>query len=190
METGNSLTFSLVRWTRATFLGWLAGVVLILILSSLLDAIGIEHMQFYLGIGIGAGVGFMQWLMFKRIVLIPKNWMIFSVLGLSIPFLILDLLPEGIVQHKIAWSILLGGLAVGLLQRGILKNFSQHANLWIVACLVAWPLAVLTVFAVDYTKYITSVSWALAILNFFLILAGGVVLGLVSGIFLKRMIKT
>ncbi len=176
---------TLGRWTKATFWGWLLGVALILVLSSLLDSTGIEHLQFHLGVGMGAGVGFAQWLLLKRAGM-RKNWIWFSILGMGIPFIILDLMPAELVPHKIAAGIVSGALATGLLQYLLLKKQFRNAQLWIYGCFTGWTLAVATVFAIDYTKYLTSSNLVLFFLNLFLMLAGGIVLGVISGFALKR----
>lgn len=66
------------------------GIILILVLSGFLDSIGIEKFQFYVGVGMGAGVGFMQWIMIRNISEIKLEWLWTSILGLGIPFLFLD----------------------------------------------------------------------------------------------------
>lgn len=66
--TGTS--FTVVRWVTFTFWGWLLGVAFILLVSSLLGAMGIEDMQFYLGVGMGAGVGFTQWFVLRKFITI------------------------------------------------------------------------------------------------------------------------
>lgn len=177
---------TLGRWTKATFLGWLLGVALILVLSSVLDSTGIEHLQFHLGVGMGAGVGFAQWLLLKKRAAMSKNWIWFSILGMGIPFIILDLMPAEMAPHKIAAGIVSGALATGLLQYQLLKKQFRNAQLWIYGCFTGWTLAVATVFAIDYTKYLTSSNLVLFFLNLFLMLAGGIVLGAISGFALKR----
>jgi hypothetical protein len=72
-------------WIKATFPGWLLGVVFILILSSLLDSVGIEHMQFYLGVGMGTGVGFTQWIFLKKVINMDARWMLYSIVGMGLP---------------------------------------------------------------------------------------------------------
>jgi len=177
------------RWTKATFLGWLLGVVLILVLSSFLDSIGIEHMQFYLGVGIGAGVGCMQWLLLKKTINMDVRWMVYSILGMGIPFIIVDLLPEGMIAHKIATGISMGALTTGFLQNLLLKKHFRQAILWIPYSFLGWSMGALTVFIIDYTmalKTILSNNLILALINLVLILGGGIVLGFITGFFWKN----
>lgn len=181
---------NLSRWTLATFYGWLAGVVFVLVLSSLLDAVGIEGMQFYLGMGMSMGVSFFQWRAMKRFASIPKTWMLRAIAGMSIPFIVMDLLPENI-PYKLPLSIVLGSLAVGLLQFPMLRHLSQKAYVWIFGCLLGWTMAVGTVFIVDHTKALAPLvpsTLVLALINLILILAGGLVLGMITGLVLKKII--
>lgn len=184
--------FRITRWTKATFLGWLLGVIFILLLSSVLDFIGIEHMQFYLGVGMGAGVGFTQWLLLKKNTAVKnKNWIWFSVLGMGIPFVILDLILKTNTNYKPVLGISFGALALGLLQYSVLKKYSAKAGVWIFGCFAGWSLAVLTTFSINYTMRLSGIlsTLALAFINLVLILAGGIVLGIVTGIAMNKILK-
>ena len=176
-------------WIKATFPGWLLGVVFILILSSLLDSVGIEHMQFYLGVGMGTGVGFTQWLFLKKSLKMDVRWFLYSILGMGLPFIIVDLLPEGMIAHKIATGISMGALTTGVMQHLLLKIQTRHAILWIPYSFIGWTMGVLTVFIIDYTmalKPILSNNLLLALINLLLILGGGLVLGFITGFFWKH----
>ncbi|MBK9401171.1 MAG: hypothetical protein IPN36_10010 [Bacteroidetes bacterium] len=176
-------------WIKATFLGWLLGVVLILVLSSLLDSAGIEHMQFYLGVGMGTGVGFTQWLFLKKSLKMDVRWFLYSILGMGLPFIIVDLLPEGMIAHKIATGISMGALTTGVMQHLLLKIQTRQAILWIPYSFIGWTMGVLTVFIIDYTmalKPILSNNLLLALINLLLILGGGLVLGFITGFFWKH----
>ncbi|MBK9250161.1 MAG: hypothetical protein IPM69_19140 [Ignavibacteria bacterium] len=191
MKPTASPQFSLSRWTRATFWGWLLGVVFILMLSSFLDSIGIENMQFYLGIGMGAGVGFTQWLTLRRWIRVRLHWIWYSIIGMGIPFIIMDLLVPKSVSYKIQFSMAFGALTVGWLQSNLLNAQKKHASVWMVGSLLGWTAAALTVQAIDYTmklKPTITSNLLLAAINLSLILAGGIVLGLITGKALKKII--
>ena len=51
---------SLSRWVRATWLGWLLGIPLIVVLALLAEGVGVGGAQVCVGAGMGLGVGFMQ----------------------------------------------------------------------------------------------------------------------------------
>jgi hypothetical protein len=76
-----------------------------------------------------------------------------------------------------------------VLQFLYLKKGSPKAMLWILGCSLGWMLAGITVFAVDYTNHIADHVMVQFFLNLFLILGGGVVLGLVTGPFLKAILR-
>jgi len=178
--------FSVKRWTLATFLGWMLGVVFILMLSGLFDSIGVEGWQFYLGLGMGAGVGIFQWLFHRKISSISYHWILSSVLGLGIPFLILDFAP---IPYKLPISVALGSIIVAILQFTVLKKHFQKAFLWIFGCSFGWTGAIATVFIIDLLmkiKVAGGMLLVMALINLLLILAGGVVLGIISGFTLKK----
>ncbi len=146
------------------------GVVLILMLSSFLDSIGIEHMQFYLGIGMGAGVGLAQW---------------FSIIGMGIPFIIMDYLLPNLLEYKIPIAMASGSLCVGWLQSRLLKSPSS-TKLWTIASFLGWTAGGLTVLLINYTMRLQPnasriIILLLAVVNLVLILSGGIVLGVITG---------
>lgn len=184
--------FTVRRWTKITFWGWLLGVVFILMISSFLDSIGIEGMQFYLGVGMGAGVGLTQWLSLKKYIEMNTNWIWFSVFGMGIPFIIIDYIPSEIIPHKLPLSIPLGAIATGFLQYMLLKKHSENAKLWIAGSFTGWSLGVAIVFIIDYTNHLKSVipsNLVIALINLFLILAGGVILGVITGNTMKKILR-
>ena len=73
----------------------------------------------------------------------------------------------------------------------LLKKHLTKASLWFWACFIGWTLAVLAVKIIDYTMLIKVTGYmnlVLAFLNLLLILSGGVILGVISGIALKKML--
>ncbi len=180
--------FRILKFTVFSFLGWLFGVVLIIILSSLLDSVGIEDKQFYLGIGMGSGVGFMQWLYLRRQTDIEKTWIWLSAIGMGLPFIVYDLLPAGTVTYKLPLFVMAGGLCAGILQYFILKHYSQRAAFWIAGCFAAWALSVYCINLIEFTRELSANNLLIALLNLILILSGGILLGMISGIFLKRVL--
>jgi len=183
--------FTIGRWTRATFRGWLLGVVFIIAFSSLLDSIGIEGAQFYLGLA-GAGVGFTQWLLLKKFTTISRKWIWFSTTGMSIPFIVLDIVAPHAFTYRLPLGVVLGALLSGLLQFMILKHHSPKATVWIWGSVAGWTLAILAVVAVEYTKHLAPYvryNLILALINLVLILSGGIILGIITGSVLKKILK-
>lgn len=189
-QAGKFLTIN--RWTKSTFWGWLLGIVLIIGLSSLLDSMGIEDMQFYVGLGMGAGVGGTQWLLLRKLLPMSKNWIWFSAAGMGIPFIVLDMVLTKSFTYKMPIGAVLGAILVGFLQFLLLKQHSEKASLWIWSSIAGWTLAVLAVLTIDYTKHLTPYiqsNLLLALLNLLLILLGGIILGVITGFTLKKILK-
>ena len=192
MESLDKQIFHVSRWIISTFLGWILGFLVILILAVGLDSIGIGNLQFFIGAGIGTGVGFMQWRTIRSFVN-NKKWIWYSAFGLTIPFLIFDLLNIlnffHVGDYGLPLSTGLGGLIVGSLQFLILKDVSQKATLWILGSFIAWILAAFTVFFTSYTKALISNNFVGFAINIILILGGGVVLGITTAVLLKKILE-
>lgn len=194
MTHSSTSGFSVARFTRYTFGGWVLGVVLILVLSSLLDSMGIEGMQFYLGLGMGAGVGLAQWWMLRKYAPVSSRWIAYAVFGLGLPFLISDVFfTQFPMTYKMPILVGLGALIAGFLQASLLQKTFPHARQWITGSFVSWLLGVGTVFLMDFTMQIRptqrAFTLAIALLNLLLILGGGVLLGVTSGRSLRSILN-
>lgn len=188
----NGYKWSGKKWVIANFLGWFTGVLLLLILASVFETAGRE-MQFFMGLSMGAGTGFFQWRVLKHSTGIDKRWIWNAAIGLMVPFLIFDIIKlSGYTIppfYGMIISIILGSLLTGILQQQLLKKYKANSVLWIPASLLGWMLATATVFSMDYTRYLTNNNLALFFINIILILAGGLVLGIITNIFLTRIFK-
>lgn len=49
------------KWILPTFIGWIAGAMMIIVTSVLFDGIGLEGYQFPAGISMRGCIGFFQW---------------------------------------------------------------------------------------------------------------------------------
>jgi hypothetical protein len=190
-QTINHLSIS--RWTKATFVGWFLSIIAIIALSALFDGIGIENLQFYLGIGMALGTGYMQWRVLRRTHGMGSNWMWYSVIGMGAPFLLFDLLKifAGLQlgSNYIIYSVCLASVLTGLLQFLVLKHYSSKAALWIIASIIGWIAATGTVLLMDYTRAHIHNNWVGFAVNLSLIFAGGLVLGIVTGFFLQTILR-
>ncbi len=184
-------TISLKKWTLSTFLGWLLSVVFILILSGIFDGLGIEGYQFYLGISVGLGVGLTQWLRLRKYSSIGIKWVWYTALGAGLPFLIFDLVKiYGHVdfgERYLLYSVSVAGLSVGIMQYLLLKPYSPKAINWIPLSLVGWVCAALTVLGINTSMQHIKQPLLGLIVNLSLILAGGIVLGLITGSFISKL---
>lgn len=193
MESRNNISFNLSRWISFTFLGWFLGIVLILVLSSTLDTLGVEDLQFFLGLGMGCGIGFAQWIRLKKYPGISIKWVWYTIIGLGVPFLFFDLLSQfeifSLRDFYIPVCVLFSGLMTGWLQGILLKHHIPNPSSWILISLLGWAVAALTIVGVEYTKFLSDNNWVLFSLNLLLLLSGGPILGYITGRFLVRKLK-
>lgn len=180
------------KWMWMNFAGWVLGIVLVLTLSVLFDSLRIEGWQFIVGLGMGLGIGFMQWLSLRKVIPVSGNWILFTALGLSLPFLIFDLAVSNDGQNVgynfsyLLISVLLGCIITGLLQRNLLKRSGIIIKDWVLANIVGWMLAVGAFSAINFTRGLPWTTLELFALNLALMLAGGPILGYATGIALKK----
>lgn len=182
MSSQSELT--LKHWIIASFIGWLAGAVLVVLTSGSFDAIGLEGFQFYIGISMGAGVGFFQWrkLPHERI---GMEWIWSTMFGMGIPFLLFDLIKRfagfSFGENYLPVCITIGAVLTSVWQTQILKRNDTAAQSWLWICLAGWVLASWTVISIDYVKLFIHHNLALFFINLTLIISGGAVLGAVTG---------
>lgn len=171
------------RWVRGTFFGWIVGLVVIIVAGISGDLIGKGEIdsQFIIGLGMGAGVGYVQGRVLKRWLGAARDWAWMSVIGIGLPFLVFDFvgaiwngLPEVL---RLELEVAISGLLVGALQRRVLSPHSSKANWWVPACVAGWTLAAATA----ASGSLLDITFPSRLLNLATILLGGVVLGLVTG---------
>src|SRR5687767_5123511 len=79
------------KWIIWTSMGWILGIMLVIVLSVPLDNEGAKDLQLFVGVGMGTGVGFTQWMLLKKFYRISINWLFFSLAGMGSAFLLLEL---------------------------------------------------------------------------------------------------
>lgn len=121
--------------------GWLLGFVLLVILAELWHVTGSEA-EFPVGIGMGAGVGFLQSRIVGTVVDYPRRWLWSSIAGMGIPFLVWDVSTWAGVRifYSLQLYAFLGAILVGILQAVLLRQRSERAVWWIPACAVGWGI--------------------------------------------------
>ena len=160
----NQQPLSVAKWTLYTFIGWFIGILFMLALASFLDSIGIEKFQFFMGVGLGAGVGVFQWWLLKKRVGITHHWIWSSVFGLGIPFLIFDLVSQygnPLGSYYLPISVASGAILTSIFQFFILKKYSPKAGRWIFGSIAGWMVAAATVLSIDYIKLVINHNWTL-----------------------------
>lgn len=181
------------RWVLATSLGWIIGIFLTILFASLFEGMGIHGMQFFMGLGMGLPIGFMQWRTAKKHLGIGMGWIWLTTIALTLPFLTFDILKKvttlNFGHRYILYSVAIAGLLVGIVQYTILKKRLAKSELWILANTLGWSFAALTVKAIDHTKMVSNNNWVLFSLNLLLMLIGGLVLGFILKVFYKMIVR-
>lgn len=180
----NKPTITLRSWILHTTYGWLIGIFLIIVLSGLFEFSGITDMQFYLGVGMGTGIGLFQWFALHKHYHTSIQYVIYSILGLGIPYIIIDFFST--LSHE--WNIILGftigGIFSSLLQTRCFPSSFLNAQKWVVYSTISWIISLGMLQISNYTyalkEYIPN-TLVLACWNLFLMLAGGPILGYATG---------
>jgi hypothetical protein len=166
------------RWVKATALGWLLGFVLVLVLAVAWDQLG-GGAQFMVGVGMGAGVGFVQARVVEEWVARTSHWTWATTVGMGLPFLAWDLGAAVGVDGFFSLSscVVAGSLLVGVLQSRLLRVGFQRTALWVPASLVGWGLPAAAVAVGDSGV----LSGAGALVSVGAMFVGGAILGVVTG---------
>ncbi len=173
------------RWLRATFYGWVLGFFLIVGMALIWDVFG--GAQFMIGLGMGAGVGYMQGRVIKPLLGGSTRWLLSSIVGLGLPFLVWDL--SGPLQLSIPFSlagaVVVGSVLVGVFQWLLLRGQSRRAGWWIPASVVGWSLPVLLIALGDGDSVLG--PWG-SFVSTGAMLLGGLILGAIGGHALKAIV--
>lgn len=173
------------RWLFATSWGWLLGFAFIMIGGIAADLLmGAERAQFFLGLGMGAGIGYAQVRVTARFLGITNLWGWASVVGMGAPFVVSDIVrgvwPGLSYLYSLWLSAACGGLLVGLLQRPMLRPHTPRANWWVPASMAGWMLAAATPLLYSTLPGVAPGAGT-ALINVVAIPLGGVILGVVTG---------
>jgi len=173
------------RWIRSSGLGWLLGLIVTIALALLGDFIasGEGGSQFMVGVGIGLGVGYAQGRTLHAWLGTSRGWIVASTVGMGAPFVAHDVaaLAGTTVPYSLPWYVLGGGLLTGLWQWALLRRVSPQAYWWPLASVLGWGVPALCVAIADSGR--AGAIGNLASLS--AIILGGVMLGAVTGGFLR-----
>ncbi len=191
METQTNFPQS--KWKLFTGIGWILGVILVLLISAALEGIKFEG-QSAVGLGMGLGVGFMQWLAVRKQFSISLNWCWFLMIGLGLPFIAYDLMAK-YIEMTPEWGIVpataIGALLAGYLQYNfILKKISEKTTVWIIYNFLGWfvTAAFIILLGLLIAKF-RSERYIMAILSVLSIIFGGIILGAITGNGWKKILK-
>lgn len=165
----------LARWVRATTLGWLLGVLLVILLAMAWNLVAGDA-QFMIGVGMGAGVGLLQVRVVGPRVPSKRAWVVASTFGLGGPFALWDL--GSIVGLGALFSLpacaLAGALLTGLLQARLFNGGARRP--WILASVLGWGIPVAMIAIGDALPRGPGSLLSLPAIFF-----GGAILGAVTG---------
>jgi hypothetical protein len=202
MEQQIQKPLKLKKWIWLTIAGWFIGVALVIGLGILAETIlqGKEGLggQALVGVGMGIGVGLMQWILLRKYLRSALNWLWFSILGFTVAYLASDIVASFITIGFDAGTILplatfIGALISGWLQYAfVLKKSIANSKGWIMYNAVAWLFAHLLtmgMFLIKIPKQSGVLGVLIIILAFVFILNGGPLLGFITGRFLVSKIN-
>ena len=138
------------RWLLGNALGWLLGVVLVVILALAFETIGTSN-QSIVGLGMGAGVGLMQaWALGEHIE-DRARWVWASALGMLVPFVGWDLAAIFDLAEfmSLPLCVAIGAPLVGAVQARCFR--SPRRAWWVGLSLLGWALPVTAVALGDWT---------------------------------------
>ncbi|HRI30739.1 MAG TPA: hypothetical protein PLI74_03800 [Candidatus Kapabacteria bacterium] len=193
MKTQQHKPFSLFRWILDSFWGWLLGIILILVLSSLLDSIGIENVQFYVGMGVITGISLAQYRHIRNYFHQNISWIVWSIFSFSIPFILLDGIKYyglySFSQNSLVFCVCMGTLMLSINQYFLLRKTISHPLSWLVFSIVGWSFAGLATFALEYIPLLIKNNWIVFSINLALILSGGILIGISTGMAVQKILK-
>jgi uncharacterized membrane protein len=169
------------RWLVATFIGWVAGIIIAIVLSYLVvNLFHPKETNLIVGLVLGAVVGLTQMIAVRRLVSLTYRWVWGAAVGLGISFIVAVLIDEiwfSASEASDMWLVLVaiaGGAFAGVLQAPTLRPHTPLAQWWILASIISWGIAWL-------------ISTVLGEAGF---LVGGIFLGAVSGALLIWILKS
>lgn len=171
------------------FIGWFLGVFAMLGISSLFEALAIKNTQISIGAGMGLGIGLLQWWLLRTSVPLKFNWVWVSIFGMTLPFVVLEYLSPLSGDQVLMPAVSIGAVITGYVHFAILKPLLKKAILWLPASAFGWLSALAALKLLDYTHLISNSNLVLFFVNLGLILSGGLLLGLSTGLALKKMLK-
>lgn len=174
------------QWIRVTWAGWALGVPCIIVLALAGEAVGIGGSQVLVGAGMGVGVGLMQGRALKNVLHAFAPWFWSCAAGLSAPFLVMDVAKAmgRAIPYSLEAYVALGGLIVGVWQWRLLRVRFNQAGWWVLASALGWSFAAVTAVLAN-AQPLRGIGGALLFLA--IAVAGGLILGLVTGVALVRL---
>jgi hypothetical protein len=190
------------RWIWLTTAGWFIGILLVVGFAMLGEIIlhtkDESGGQAAVGIGMGTGVGLMQWVVLRKYLESVQKWLWFSIIGFTLSYVSFDLIAANIdlaIKAEVALPIAttLGALISSWLQyKFILRNITSKASNWIAYNTIAWLLAHLItsgMFLINMKTSFNIPKVIIAVVALFFLTVGGPILGFITGRFIVPVIN-
>jgi hypothetical protein len=143
-----------LKWVLTTTVGSLAGLIAFALFGMEFAALGAYGYEDSVGynfgmfhadmVGVGIGVGFMQWLVLRRHVPKAHWWILASIVGAVAGGTFGLLLGPPVpllfsLSSFLEWAV--GGALVGALQWPILRRHTSRVHWWILASALGWAMS-------------------------------------------------
>lgn len=169
------------RWILFTALGWIAGIPLLMMLSGILEPVGLGKTA--IALGMSFGISALQWLVLRKHFPGSVKWITLSPAAFIVPFVLVDVLGShwfSSTEAGIIFCTLAGSVLMALVQhRYLLKSKGVRLIPWVAANLLAYALALVPPFALTLSRINQlHLPGALSVLlSFLTVLAGGPIIG-------------
>jgi len=171
------------NWLLYNLLGWILGVVLLIVLSDAASVFQLSSIKWVKGFGMGLGFSFMQSFYLRKIGVEPLKWVVFTTLGFVFPFLLEDVLGFIRVIEKevnlIYYSMLFLGLLVPIIQWQVIRS-KVSLSVWLIRNYIFWVLSLLAIMLVSNRTYLSEYPLLMFIINLVLILLPSVLFSIIT----------
>ena len=149
--------------------------------------------QAIVGIGMGAGIGLMQWAVLRHLIEKPFRWFWYSLLGFSLSYLLFDLCSSVVPfpvkpEFILPFATVTGALFSGWLQhRFILREYNPMSIRWLAYTAVGWLLAhmiTMSMMVINMKNVNLFPKAIIVIIAMLFLCIGGPILGFVTGHFM------
>ncbi len=176
---------TMLQWVCYTAAGWLLGVVLVLVVSFVFDALAIGG-QLPVAIGMGLSVAAAQWLMLRKQLAIGFTWVWVSVACFCVAFFTGDaatFLLRVPTETVLPFTTVLAVTSTSWFQyRYMLNNKPGSTKSWMAYSITGWLLPVVTVLTLSTYFHENHVRDAVMhMANLFTLLVAGPLLGYLTG---------
>jgi len=179
----NNLLKIFLIWAIANILGICAAAVIVpFLFASLVKLIHSPVVDLFI---FSVPISLAQWLALRRISRTSILWILTVPVGILIYFLILELIPDGLIvvdDESIAVltaAILMMGFTIGLLQWFILRRQFSGSSLWILGSTAGLGLSFWFILATDLINRSGSISLVVGVLAY-IIITGLILLRLIT----------